>query len=65
MLSLPLQAPTANLLTTLRWRCRGKPLGGSFIALGMLVLLLGAYRFFSVQSYLTRGKFRPGRIEGQ
>ncbi|TKY90726.1 hypothetical protein EX895_000724 [Sporisorium graminicola] len=40
----------------------GKPLGGSFILLGVIALLLGCYRYFAVQATLVRGKFIPSRI---
>ncbi|KAK0520118.1 hypothetical protein OC842_007209 [Tilletia horrida] len=40
-----------------------KPLGASFIALGMVVLMLGSYRYFTVQAILTRGHFLPSRVE--
>ncbi|GAC93328.1 hypothetical protein PHSY_000893 [Pseudozyma hubeiensis SY62] len=40
----------------------GKPLGGSFILLGVIALALGCYRYFAVQSTLVRGKFIPSRI---
>ncbi|KAL9937503.1 hypothetical protein V8E36_003912 [Tilletia maclaganii] len=40
-----------------------KPLGASFIGLGIIVLLLGSYRYFTVQAILTRGNFLPSRIE--
>ncbi|PWZ02515.1 hypothetical protein BCV70DRAFT_214069 [Testicularia cyperi] len=43
----------------------GKPLGGSFIVLGILVLLLGCYRYFSVQSHLVKGKFNPARLSSE
>ncbi len=42
----------------------GKPIGGAFIALGMLVLLLGTLRFFAVQAQMVRrNRFSPSRIE--
>lgn len=40
----------------------GKPLGGSFILLGVIALLLGCYRYFAVQATLVRGKFIPSRV---
>ncbi|EST06432.2 protein of unknown function DUF202 [Kalmanozyma brasiliensis GHG001] len=40
----------------------GKPLGGSFILLGVCALLLGCYRYFAVQATLVRGKFIPSRV---
>ncbi|CAD6888783.1 unnamed protein product [Tilletia controversa] len=40
-----------------------KPLGASFIGLGIIVLILGSYRYFTVQAILTRGKFLPSRVE--
>ncbi|SNX81829.1 uncharacterized protein MEPE_00534 [Melanopsichium pennsylvanicum] len=40
----------------------GKPLGGSFILLGVIALALGCYRYFAVQTTLIRGKFIPSRI---
>ncbi|KAI3480944.1 hypothetical protein L1887_56897 [Cichorium endivia] len=40
----------------------GKPLGGSFILLGVIALGLGCYRYFAVQATLVRGKFIPSRL---
>lgn len=40
----------------------GKPLGGSFILLGVISLGLGCYRYFAVQATLVRGKFIPSRV---
>ncbi|KDN44547.1 hypothetical protein K437DRAFT_236442 [Tilletiaria anomala UBC 951] len=41
----------------------GKPIGASFVALGIVVLLLGCFRFFRVQTLLIGGKFQPSRVE--
>ena len=41
----------------------GVPLAASFIALGMLVLLLGACRFWRLQAALVRGKTWAGGWE--
>ncbi|ETS63738.1 hypothetical protein PaG_02052 [Moesziomyces aphidis] len=40
----------------------GKPLGGSFILLGVIALGLGCYRYFAVQATLVQGKFIPSRL---
>ncbi|EPQ26127.1 uncharacterized protein PFL1_06335 [Pseudozyma flocculosa PF-1] len=40
----------------------GKPVGGAFIILGTIVLLLGCRRYFVVQGQLTRGKFPPSKL---
>ncbi|KAE8225438.1 hypothetical protein CF319_g1817 [Tilletia indica] len=40
-----------------------KPLGASFIGLGIIVLILGSIRYFTVQTILTRGNFLPSRVE--
>ncbi|RUS15681.1 hypothetical protein BC937DRAFT_92131, partial [Endogone sp. FLAS-F59071] len=39
----------------------GRPLGGSFIALGILFLLFAALRFFHTQATLADGKFPASR----
>lgn len=41
----------------------GKPLGSTCIALGALCLVMGAYRYYVVQSHLIKGVFPPSRIE--
>lgn len=43
----------------------GKPLGASFILLGILVLVSGAIRFFQVQNQLIRNTIAPSRWEGE
>lgn len=40
----------------------GKPLGGTFIALGISTLLFGLFRFFQVQSMLTKNYYPASRL---
>ncbi|ODV79932.1 uncharacterized protein CANTADRAFT_36246, partial [Suhomyces tanzawaensis NRRL Y-17324] len=40
----------------------GKPLGGTFIALGIATLVLGFVRFFQVQHLLTKNYFPASRL---
>lgn len=42
-----------------------KPLGCSFVVLGILTLLFGAKRYFAVQEQLIRGRFETSRSEGE
>ncbi|CDU24115.1 uncharacterized protein SPSC_02744 [Sporisorium scitamineum] len=63
VLSWPEDAPHILLSQRLASIAKlGKPLGGSFILLGVMALLLGCYRYFAVQANLVRGKFIPSRI---
>ncbi len=39
----------------------GKPLGATFIAIAILVLLVGFHRYFESQHYIIRGKFPASR----
>ena len=39
----------------------GKPLGASFLAVGILVLILGFYRYFESQHYIMQGQFPASR----
>lgn len=39
----------------------GKPLGATFLAVGILVLLIGFHRYFESQHYVMLGKFPAGR----
>lgn len=39
----------------------GKPLGASFLAISILVLLLGYQRYFSSQQWILKGKFPASR----
>ncbi|UZJ52081.1 hypothetical protein CBS101457_001401 [Exobasidium rhododendri] len=41
----------------------GKPLGATCISLGAVCLMMGAYRYFIVQSHLIQGQFPPSRVE--
>ncbi|WFD43052.1 hypothetical protein MPSI1_001704 [Malassezia psittaci] len=41
----------------------GGPIGISFTGIGVVVLLIGALRYFHVQKVLVGGKFVPSRIE--
>lgn len=44
-----------------RLRQVGKPLGATFLAISILVLLLGFHRYFESQHYVIRGKFPASR----
>lgn len=39
----------------------GKPLGATFLAIGIITLLLGFHRYFESQHYVIRGKFPASR----
>lgn len=39
----------------------GKPLGATFLAVGIVTLLLGFHRYFESQHYVIRGKFPASR----
>ncbi|KAF2644072.1 hypothetical protein P280DRAFT_392734 [Massarina eburnea CBS 473.64] len=39
----------------------GKPLGATFIAISILILLIGFHRYFEAQHYVIRGKFPASR----
>jgi len=41
-----------------------RPLGSAVIALGLVVLFTGIWRFFQIQSHLTRGVFPAARRIG-
>ena len=42
-----------------------RPIGSSFVVLGILTLLFGAKRYFAVQEQLIRGRFEASRSEGE
>lgn len=42
----------------------GKPVGVAYIALGIMILVFGAMRYFSVQADLMRTGYTPSTIEG-
>ncbi|KAK5170453.1 uncharacterized protein LTR77_005041 [Saxophila tyrrhenica] len=44
-----------------RLRHVGKPLGATFLAISILILLLGFHRYFESQHYVIRGKFPASR----
>ncbi|KAF2483986.1 hypothetical protein BDY17DRAFT_322872 [Neohortaea acidophila] len=44
-----------------RLRQVGKPLGATFLAIAILILLLGFHRYFESQHYVIRGKFPASR----
>ncbi|KAK3058560.1 hypothetical protein LTR09_000124 [Extremus antarcticus] len=46
---------------THRLRHVGKPLGATFLAISILILLLGFHRYFESQHYVIRGKFPASR----
>ncbi|KAF2397738.1 hypothetical protein EJ06DRAFT_481484 [Trichodelitschia bisporula] len=39
----------------------GKPLGGTFIGISIVVLFIGFHRYFESQHYVIRGKFPASR----
>ena len=39
----------------------GKPLGATFIGVGILVLLIGFHRYFESQHYIMQGRFPASR----
>jgi uncharacterized membrane protein YidH (DUF202 family) len=39
----------------------GKPLGATFIAISIVILLIGFHRYFESQHYVIRGKFPASR----
>lgn len=41
----------------------GTPIGISFVGIGVIVLLIGAVRFFHAQNIMIRGNFIPSRVE--
>ncbi|SHO76836.1 Hypothetical protein MSYG_1175 [Malassezia sympodialis ATCC 42132] len=43
----------------------GTPIGIAFVGVGVLVLLVGAVRFFHAQNIMIRGKFIPSRVESK
>ena len=45
----------------LRLRHIGKPLGATFLAVGIATLLIGAHRYFESQHYVILGKFPASR----
>lgn len=44
-----------------RLRHVGKPLGATFLAIGIITLLIGFHRYFESQHYVIRGKFPASR----
>ncbi|QKX62243.1 uncharacterized protein TRUGW13939_09402 [Talaromyces rugulosus] len=44
-----------------RLRNVGKPLGATFIAIAILILLIGFHRYFQAQYWIVRGKFPASR----
>jgi uncharacterized membrane protein YidH (DUF202 family) len=44
-----------------RLRNLGKPLGATFIGIGMLVLFVGFHRYFESQYWIIRGRFPASR----
>lgn len=58
--SRPHPHPRTSVSTSL-----AKPLGSSFVALGILALLFGAKRYFAVQEQLIRGRFETAHSEGE
>ena len=39
----------------------GKPLGATFLAIGIVTLFIGFHRYFESQHYVIRGKFPASR----
>ena len=47
--------------TARRLRHVGKPLGATFIAISIVILIIGFHRYFEAQHWIVRGKFPAGR----
>lgn len=48
-------------LVSHKLRSVGKPLGATFLAISILILILGFHRYFESQHYVIRGKFPASR----
>lgn len=52
---------TTTVAPTNQYRNLGKPLGVTFIAVAVLILLIGFHRYFESQYWIIRGKFPASR----
>ncbi|KAF2169899.1 hypothetical protein M409DRAFT_64873 [Zasmidium cellare ATCC 36951] len=50
-----------SFAATKKLRAVGKPLGATFLAISILILMLGFHRYFESQHYVIRGKFPASR----
>lgn len=63
-MSPPYYGTSSDVSTTdqsSRLRNVGKPLGATFIAISIVILLLGFHRYFESQYWIVRGKFPASR----
>ncbi|KAJ9268776.1 hypothetical protein DTO212C5_5194 [Paecilomyces variotii] len=64
LMSPPYYSTSSDVSTTdqsSRLRNVGKPLGATFIAISIVILLLGFHRYFESQYWIVRGKFPASR----
>ena len=61
LLNITAQQTRGHSVDTHRLRHVGKPLGATFLAISILILLLGFHRYFESQHYVIRGKFPASR----
>ncbi|KAK5114087.1 hypothetical protein LTR62_002656 [Meristemomyces frigidus] len=54
--------PSASSVDPHPLRQVGKPLGATFLAISVLILLIGFHRYFESQHYVIRGKFPASRF---
>ena len=47
---------------SIRLQRLGKPIGITFVAISIIVLLVGFHRYFESQRWIIRGKFPAGRM---
>lgn len=57
-----IEASKADAEVALRLAHLGKPLGATFLAIAVVVLLVGFHRYFEAQHWLRRGKFPASRL---
>jgi len=50
------------MLTTPRIQSYARPLGAITVMMGLIVLVMGLVRYFSIQSALTKGNFPIARV---
>ncbi|KAH8698516.1 hypothetical protein BGW36DRAFT_258533, partial [Talaromyces proteolyticus] len=61
LLEILLAPPSSSGAGGARLRNVGKPLGATFIAIAILILLIGFHRYFEAQYWIVRGKFPASR----
>ncbi|CRG89614.1 hypothetical protein PISL3812_06653 [Talaromyces islandicus] len=61
LLSTTTATATSGGSNDTRLRNVGKPLGATFIAIAILILLIGFHRYFEAQYWIVRGKFPASR----